>query len=92
MYSPEAYRFTVPQSGKASFYVTFGSSTGQQYGCHVKINNQEWKKIISFPEGQYAYGGWSDPIEVSANDVISIGVLSVYGAYSYLYAAAMIIE
>ena len=93
MYSPEAYRFTAPKAGKASFYVTFGSSTGQQYGCHVKINNQEWMKIISFPEGQvYAYGGWSDPIEVSADDVISIGILSPNGIYSHLYSAAMIIE
>lgn len=92
MYSPEAYRFTAPKAGKASFYVTFGSSTGQQYGCHIKINNQEWMKIISFPEGQYAYGGWSDPIEVSADDVISIGILSPNGIYSHLYSAAMIIE
>ena len=93
MYSPEAYRFTAPKAGKASFYVTFGSSTGQQYGCHVKINNQEWMKIISFPEGQvYAYGGWSDPIEVSADDVISIGILSPNRIYSHLYSAAMKIE
>ena len=94
MYSPEAYKFTAPKPGKASFYVTFGCGVnGPEYGCYIKMNDQEWLKIIAYPEDNpFCYGGWSDSVEISANDVVSIGIRSPKGAYSHIYSATMVIE
>ena len=93
MYAPEAYKFTVPRSGNVSLYPVFASSSGEEYGCFVKINGQEWKHIVSFPVGQSAgYGEWADLGKLSANDIISIGILSAYGVYSYLYSATMVTD
>lgn len=93
MYAPEAYKFTVPRSGNVSLYPVFASSSGEEYGCFVKINDQEWKHIVSFPVGQsVGYGEWADLGKLSANDIISIGILSAYGVYSYLYSVTMVID
>lgn len=97
MYFPEAYKFTALRPGRASFYVTFGCGYGAdpdtEYGGYIKINDQEWSKIIAYPEGNpVCFGGWSDPVEVLADDVISIGILSPYGTYSHIYSATMVIE